>query len=930
LIYYLQGEYNQDYRRRGLPLKNRLTIPCFLLLTLLTVPSGFCRAAGGDTSLIGNLSEFRARDDLAGWIYAQLQWTARAPARRSGVLVSAARGAWRMPHTPEEEQAWLDLLTNEGYSLLLSGSIVASTDAYVAAYDFARKHPSIADEGLVLESVLKPLGNNYTRLGDYEQALFVHRKAAALALSLGDRQALAGVYSNLANTSGNMGRSQAARDYCRKGLGVAREHTAIVGLLLSELADAYREMGKADSAKEAIRRSIAILEVAADHSSSGYWLLTAYQSAGDLYSTTETGLRWYKKAYDLQRRLSLRSGELRRRDKAKLFYRLGLYYARRRDTLSATQWLDSCLAVLEPGRSIAALQPADLYAENTLADALYWLAGLQRSADEGIRLYELSFAAERKGRQQLITSSSKEKWVADSRERYENAIGLAWDSWTRSRCRKYAATLLRFMEGSKAQLLLDESLQQQQVRSSREDSALYRTRLLEQGLAYYQKEMIGGVDSSAAGRIREIEWELAKLRKQRKPAGEIPLATDSVPGWLPGGMVIRNYFAGTNRLYMVECGREGIRYVDRQSLDSGWQHRVQGFVEHWFTGPNAIIADPAGYYRDAREVYHQFFGTHPLAADSSYILLPDGALHLLPVDALITGGAGGDPGSPASWPFVIRRTAVSYGYSLQTLREQRELSGGGEFAGFFLAANGRDLPSLRATAAERTGIMPFVQRGNWYTDSMATAAAFRRAAAVSSIIHISSHAFAGDDKLDAPHIQFYDQPFYLFELQALEIHPALVVLGACRTANGRYLSGEGAQSLARGFTAGGAAAVVAGWWNVNDEAAGRMMADFYERMATQNDSAGEINAAIALRAAKLAWLQNDSQLPVLQLPYYWAVLNYQGNPMPFGERRIDALRSAHDYPFKGFVAAPGHRARIILAFLLVLTAVALLILRRRF
>src|SRR6185503_12036481 len=61
------------------------------------------------------LKQLRDRNDLTGWIYLQIQWVAKAPVSRSSVLQQAIQDAWRAPSTNEEIQAWLDLLTNEGY-----------------------------------------------------------------------------------------------------------------------------------------------------------------------------------------------------------------------------------------------------------------------------------------------------------------------------------------------------------------------------------------------------------------------------------------------------------------------------------------------------------------------------------------------------------------------------------------------------------------------------------------------------------------------------------------------------------------------------------------------------------------------------------------------------------------------------------------------
>src|SRR5260221_13049747 len=176
-------------------MKIKITIIPFILLLVSQAV-----LAQAPAELQPALEKDRAKDDLSGWIYDQLQWVAKAPASRSGRLVRAVQEAWRRPRTNEEAQPWLDLLSNQGYPFLLNGSIVPSNDAYTAAYDWARQHRDITDENLGLETILKPLGNNYTRLGDYEQALFIHRKALALASRGPGKQGLAGGLSKRAQS----------------------------------------------------------------------------------------------------------------------------------------------------------------------------------------------------------------------------------------------------------------------------------------------------------------------------------------------------------------------------------------------------------------------------------------------------------------------------------------------------------------------------------------------------------------------------------------------------------------------------------------------------------------------------------------------------------------------------------------------------------
>ena len=849
---------------------------CLLLLSNRPLPP----------TLEQQLKQLREKDDLTGWLYLQIQWVAKVPVSRAGILQQAVSEAWRLPSSNEEIQAWQDLLINEGYALLMSGDIVRSTDSYTAAFQWARQHIELADDSIVLENILKPLGNNYTRLGDYEQALFIHRKALAIANALGDPSALASTCSNLANAVSNMGRAAEALDYCRQGLGVARGPSPLRGLLLSEQADALVKLDQPAAARESIQKSIALLESSTTPESS-YWLLTAYQQAGDIYlREPKRALAYYQKALTLEQRLSREQGPLHRRQKAKLFQRIGSLYANTDRPALAAHWLDRCLSVLVPDKSLDSLREKDLYAENTLMDLLFTAAGLagaQGSTDRSLRLYKLCFTVGNNLRRELITGNSRERSVSDIHLQYEEAIRTAWAAWESTSQPAYRQAMLEFMEASKASLLLDEVLQQQQLSrsSGASDSLGDRIRLLEKAIIYYKKEALqqtGQSDSlsqAMAAHQKQVEWDLARLRKKM---------SDPAPATLPqnrGGtrnypyQLTRSFFAGTAALYVVECDQKGIRFADRIIMSEGWQDSIRAFIHTWFEkGAGNMINRPQDYYRQAYKLYRQLFGAHPLQTGREYIMLPDGPLNLLPMDALVTVPAC--PPSPSDWLFVIRQSSISYAWSLRTLEEQMSSPGNSTgFSGFFLT-NARQLPRLNSVASEEKSIASIIDDGTWYNDEKATTAAFRQALQTSAVVHISSHAFSGKDTAQMPHIELYDQPFYLFELKDLPQHPSLVVLSACRTGDGRLVTGEGVQSLGRAFIAEGTNAVVAGWWNVNDVTTAQLMQDFYRGWTPDKRT----NIASALRRSKLSWLYDPQVSYQHKLPYYWAGLNYAGSPEP--------------------------------------------------
>src|SRR5690606_24640539 len=110
--------------------------------------------------------------------------------------------------------------------------------------------------------------------------------------------------------------------------------------------------------------------------------------------------------------------------------------------------------------------------------------------------------------------------------------------------------------------------------------------------------------------------------------------------------------------------------------------------------------------------------------------------------------------------------------------------------------------------------------GNFYLNEKATAENFRNSLSKSNILHVSSHAYLSDNT--EPVLELYKEKFYLFELGTSTL-PELVILNACQTADGKYISGEGVESMGRGFLASGSKAVISGLWKVNDETGAKLL-----------------------------------------------------------------------------------------------------------
>jgi CHAT domain-containing protein len=108
----------------------------------------------------------------------------------------------------------------------------------------------------------------------------------------------------------------------------------------------------------------------------------------------------------------------------------------------------------------------------------------------------------------------------------------------------------------------------------------------------------------------------------------------------------------------------------------------------------------------------------------------------------------------------------------------------------------------------------------------------------------------------------------LHEIYNLNLPVDMVVLGACETALGNEIRGEGVESLARGFMYAGASRLVASLWKVDDESASEFMKTFYRGILGKPNR----SPAAALREAQIETMRN----PRWSDPSYWAAFVFLG------------------------------------------------------
>jgi CHAT domain-containing protein len=270
-----------------------------------------------------------------------------------------------------------------------------------------------------------------------------------------------------------------------------------------------------------------------------------------------------------------------------------------------------------------------------------------------------------------------------------------------------------------------------------------------------------------------------------------------------------------------------------------------------------------------------------LGGVSTWVIVPDKALHALPFAALI---------NPATQRYLLEEKAISYAPSatlyIRALQRDRILAAGGGTGALVLGnpafdqALFSDLPNLKGAEDEARGVADLYRAAAWRSDLRlgrdATRKAFLTLAPQATVIHLAAHARVNTEYPLLSALALAPDPasadpgaLYAHEIYRLRLEKTrLVVLAACRSAGGRLSQGEGLSSLARPFLAAGAPAVIGSLWKLNDQDAQSFFLDFHRRLLAGEDAVG------ALRQAQLACLGSPDKF--VRDPSLWAALQLVG------------------------------------------------------
>ncbi|MFN0034361.1 MAG: CHAT domain-containing protein [Saprospiraceae bacterium] len=843
----------------------------------------------------------------------------KQPFEAKEYLNQALTQAWRQPRTPKEWEQWVRVQMNKGH--LCQWYISDYTNAvkyYEESFQlFLSKLGEKNDR--IASYIYHQLGNAYTRLGDYERAEKMLRRGIDYGKQNNNPEI--GKYGDLAIVLVDLGKNVEALSIVNEGISLPdAPEDAIVTARLSE-ARAWFNLGNTSKSRGAMEKIPALIakmkgstqEIA--YYKAGYFAFSATLQ-GSLGNAKRAEAD-YKKAIEFE---SVSQGSTHSRELGKAHCDLAYFYlshkSERKALAEFQQGLQSVLPKFNPADISQNPAQSNFYAENTIVEGLLGKAQAFRALhqlENALACYELIPIVEAKLRATHAYESSSLLALKESRQRFHEAIDIAWQLFEQSNGNpQYAERAFRLTELARGMLLLQSLVQARQFLPDDIRQKDYELRVR---MAWLEHEIAAERDKDSAPaladekptaskkadsqKISDWERQLFDLKLERQkllsdfPAYNNPdslflqvLAAKDVRNLLRPGQAMADYFLTETAAYIFSFDATGDFRWRKAPLPAPFREQTKQFAAYLWAGEGAGRDQ---FLRHAWLLDSLLLAperTRWGAAANSLIIVPDDLLILVPFEVLLSRpGSGGSTWRDQPWLLADHNFGYAYSATLLSVQKSiceehaksatkpRQIFGG--FAPSYAQSSAYKLKNTR----------PMVQNvrkmlgGKAWFGTEASEERFKNSATDCRIFLLAMHGISDNEHPELSRLLFGDPGLdslvnnnilYASELQIMRLQADLVVLSACHSGAGKLEQGEGVYSLSRAFAAARVPATLMSLWLLHENTARPLVEDFFKYLQ-QGKTKDE-----ALRLAKLDFLKNDKNFEMTH-PFFWAGLTAAGD-----------------------------------------------------
>lgn len=733
----------------------------------------------------------------------------------------------------------------------------------------------------IVEFCLKPLGNLYTILGDYDNAENTIKQYFYITNQEKNQPQKIAAILNLSNVYQNSGKIDLAIDLLEKTIQTEKLSKIQKGILLNNLGNSYvLSYNKTNIIIKIIPNIFKKLEgsyldaiqlLKSEKTQTGtlancYRNLSALNAQWQKFDLANSYFEKAKTYFYATPNLSPRQIAQFKYEEASLFFK-------QQKLKEATAIIESIFKLLIPNyfnKKNSLPEQNLLYTETSLLDALDLRAEIyskQNQAKKALEAYRLAFHIEELLANMMVYENSKIINQTRVRNRTEKCIALYDTLYQKEHNQSYTEEAFQLAEQTKSGIL--KSYLSKNKTASQEEK-LHIEQLQNWSntiLKEQQKGDLANIEkiNEAIQKQNGLMLSLKNIRSKNTASEKEAINIKTLYTKLEQDKsTMIEYFLGNENLYYFVIGNNKMSLNKVNITDTAIPKIVQ-FISY-FNNPNVItdnIKDFNHYGKVAYDVLHLPQDTN----HKNWIIIPDGILNFLPFEALITKES--TTSNFAQIHYLLNDYNIGYQNSAQfyLTPNQNKKTQEKTVLGIFPVFENTPF-ALSYSKNEMQSIQKNFE-GKYLENAEATFDNFKKNAADYSILHLSTHASSGDIETPAS-IKFYDQEILYSELYNLHINPDLVVLSACETGIGKLYKSEGAMSIARGFQLAGAQNLLFSLWKVNDFTTSVFMDYFYQNIKNKQ-SYFEAN-----RQAKLDFLKDKTIPNAKKSPYYWSAFVYYG------------------------------------------------------
>lgn len=489
--------------------------------------------------------------------------------------------------------------------------------------------------------------------------------------------------------------------------------------------------------------------------------------------------------------------------------------------------------------------------------AIYWMilydrgriAEQEGSLREAMGFYTRAVTIIEQQRSTINTETSKIGFVGDKQDVYFRLIFVLCAEGQYADAFEYA-------ERAKSRALVDMLAAKQDFTAKTGDKQAISA-LLTQNAAQ-ERELLVQYEALNKSELRSISIKSKESLTEQSPelASLISVTSFAVseiqPHLSSDEVLVEYYYTGKDMVAFI-LSTKGLKTVTLNS--DNLASDIQQFRK--------LLGDRGSndYVQLSQKLYARLIQPLEGLVDSrQLIIVPHGALHYLPFNALI-GGEG----------YLIERYSIRTLPSASVIR-YLPMKKNPRLAGI-LAFGNPDLGDPRANLAfaqiEAIAVAKSRPNSKVLLRKEATETAFEQYGNDFTFIHFATHAqFNSKAPLQSTIMLAKDAKnngmLTVDKLYSMRLNSDLVTLSACETGLGKIANGDDIVGLTRGFLYAGSSSIVASLWKVDDLATSYLMEQFYANLKKSDKRE-------ALRSAQLYTKEKYPH------PFYWAAFQLTGS-----------------------------------------------------